>query len=318
MSKILVTGGSGFIGTNIINFYKNENEIINIDIKPPRDKTQIKYWKKLDILNKKELIRLVSTFKPEYIFHMAARTDLFGKTIKDYEANTKGVENIIKAISVTDSIKKVVFASSRLVCEIGFEPKDEFDYKPSTIYGKSKIETEKIIRNSKELNKNWIIVRPTSLWGPWFDIPYKNFFDTIKNKLYIHPKGIEINKKFGFIGNSIYILDKLIYDTSLNNKTVYLSDFKTLEVKEWANIISQCFHNENVKQVPFTILKILAKIGDLFNLIGYKNPPLTSFRLNNLTTNMIYNTNNVEKVVGPLPYDLKKATIITYNWYINN
>lgn len=313
--NILVTGGSGFIGTNIIEYYKDDCEVINLDNIKPRNESHLIYWKNIDILNEKETLKYFQYFKPEFVFHMAARTDLEGKTLKDYEANIAGVENIIKAISKTDSIKKVIFASSRLVCEIGYNPKDEFDYKPSTVYGESKIIGEKIVRDSKTLSDNWIIVRPTSLWGPWFDIPYKNFFDSIKRKVYVHPKGKQIHKKFGFVGNCVHILDKLLFDKTLNTQTVYLSDFKTLEVKQWANLISNKFHDHNIKSVPLFILKGLAISGDVLKLIGYKSPPITSFRLDNIMTNMDYDTAKVEQVVGALPYTLEEGTAITHNWY---
>ena len=244
------------------------------------------------------------------------RTDLDGKSLEEYRANIKGVENVILATNNTPSIKKIIFASSRLVCEIGYEPKDEFDYKPSTIYGESKIIGEKIVRASKIENATWIIVRPTSLWGPWFGAPYKNFFDIIERKLYFHAKGYEIHKKFGFVLNCVYILNALLKDDTLNKKTVYLSDFKELEVKIWADMISNCFHNTKVKQIPYFFLKIFSVLGDVSKYLGVKNPPLTTFRLNNLITQMSYNTLDVQNIVEELPFTLEQGTNITYEWLI--
>jgi nucleoside-diphosphate-sugar epimerase len=245
---------------------------------------------------------------------MAARTDLDGKELLDYDANINGVKNIVEAVNSTPSIKKIIFASSRLVCKIGYEPKNEFDYKPTTVYGESKIIGEKIVRETKILNADWLIVRPTSLWGPWFGIPYRTFFDTIEKKLYFHPKDKKVYKKFGFVLNSVHILNVILRENSLNTKTVYLSDFKDLEVKAWADLISNHFHNQNVKQIPFFILKTLSIFGDGLKLVGLKNPPLTTFRLNNLITQMPFDTNEVENIVKQLPFNLKEATEITYKW----
>ena len=143
----------------------------------------------------------------------------------------------------------------------------------------------------------------------------KTFFDSIKRKVYVHPKGKSIYKKFGFVGNSVHILDKLLCDESLNTQTVYLSDFKTLEVKHWADLISNKFHGHKVKSVPLFVLKTLAISGDALKLIGYRSPPITSFRLDNIMTNMDYDTIKVEQVVGELPYTLQEGTAMTYNWY---
>jgi nucleoside-diphosphate-sugar epimerase len=312
--KIIVTGGSGFIGTNIIEFYKDKHEVLNLDIESPRNIKHKKYWREINILDAKSLNNVFLQFQPDYVIHMAARTDLDGKSLEEYRANVKGVENVIIATNKTPSIKKIIFASSRLVCEIGYEPKDEFDYKPSTIYGESKIIGEKIVRDSKIENANWIIVRPTSLWGPWFGAPYKNFFDIIERKLYFHPKGDKIHKKFGFVLNCVSILDALLKDDTLNKKTVYLSDFDELEVKIWADMISNCFHNTKVKQIPYFVLKIFSVLGDISKYLGVKNPPLTTFRLNNLITQMSYNTLDVQNIVKELPFTLEQGTNITYEW----
>lgn len=312
--KVLITGGSGFIGTNLIEFYKEKNEVLNIDFEPPRNSNHKKYWKNVNILDFDLLHKTVIDFKPDYVFHMAARTDLDGKTLEDYNANIAGVENILKVVKLTPSIKKIIFASSRLVCKIGYEPKNEFDYKATTLYGESKILGEQLVRNFKLPHNNWVIVRPTSLWGPWFRIPYKTFFDTVQKKLYFHPQGKKIYKKFGFVLNSVFILDTLLHENSLNTKTVYLSDFEELEVKNWADIISNHFHNQKVRQIPFFILKTIAISGDFLKLCGLKNPPLTSFRLNNLITPMHYDTTNVQNIVKELPFNLEKATEITYKW----
>ncbi len=318
MKKIVITGGSGFIGTNLIEFYKNTADVINLDIKSPRNKGHLKYWKNVDITNFEELNHAISKFSPDIVIHMAARTDLDGKTLEDYSANIQGVKNIMEITNKIDSISKVIFASSRLVCKIGYKPNDEYDYCPTTVYGESKVIGEKLVKENSEFTKKWIIVRPTSIWGPWFDIPYKNFFTTIEKNRYIHPKNRKIHKLFGYVKNAVYIIDKLIDNNTLNSKTVYLSDFEALEVNNWADLISNKFHKKNVKQVPLLILKTLANIGDLLKYLGYKNPPLTNFRLDNLLTEMLYDVEDVKNVVEELPYSLEagvKETILWMNKY---
>ena len=174
--RFIVTGGSGFIGTNLIDRLSAQGcSILNIDINPPRNQDQMKFWQRIDICNFEMLKRSVENFNPNVIYHLAARTDLYGNTIDDYLANTEGVKNIVDLVSSLKSLTIVVFASSRLVCEIGYQPKGDQDYLPNTIYGESKVIGEKIVRqNSYKIPCSWVIVRPTSIWGPWFSTPYKD------------------------------------------------------------------------------------------------------------------------------------------------
>ena len=54
---IIVTGGSGFIGTNLIDYYAKKNfKIFNLDIKPPQKKEHKEYWHQVDLSNYKKLI----------------------------------------------------------------------------------------------------------------------------------------------------------------------------------------------------------------------------------------------------------------------
>src|SRR6478609_1004800 len=116
--KILVTGGSGFIGTNLISFLiEKGHSVKNIDINPPRDKRLLESWSKIDICDRELLVPEVKNYNPDYIIHLAARTDLHEKVnIEGYAANMKGVANIMEAAAQLPGLKRIVVASSMLVC----------------------------------------------------------------------------------------------------------------------------------------------------------------------------------------------------------
>jgi len=316
--RVIVTGGSGFIGTNLIEHHLDKgDEVLNIDIAPPRNKAHAVYWNQMDLLDAGGLKKTIHAFKPDMVLHMAARTDLDGASLSDYSANTAGVENLIAAIEGLDSLQRVVFASSRLVCRIGYQPSSDQDYCPTTAYGESKVLGEQIVRAAaSRIPCPWIIVRPTSIWGPWFDIPYKTFFLTIAKRRYVHPGQAKILKSFGFVGNTVFELQRLLDADAgvISGRTSYLADYPPIDVAEMANKIQRTFGVPAIKSVDIRLLRLAALAGDALKLLGWRNPPLTRFRLQNLLTPMVHDLAFLQATVGVLPYSMPHGVELTVDW----
>jgi len=319
--KVIVTGGSGFIGTNLVErFLERTWKVLNLDIAEPRNDTHRGHWRRVDILDRDSVIGTFSAYQPDVVLHMAARTDLDeSRDIKGYAANIDGVANVIEAVRQAGSVQRTVFASSRLVFEIGYLPKSETDYRPSTLYGESKIKGELLVRQAADSFAPWVIVRPTSIWGPWFDVPYKKFFQLIGNNRYVHPGRCNPRKSFGYVGNIVHQLEKILEAPMerVNGKTLYLSDYPPIHLRQWADQIQVALGAKPIRTVPLSLLKIAAAMGDAARVVGWREPPLTRFRLNNMITEMVYDTSALESIAGPLPYSVEQGVAVTADWLRN-
>ena len=315
--RVLITGGSGFIGTNMVEYYlEQECSVVNIDAKPPRNAGHSKVWKKCNILDSALLRARFMEFDPEYIIHLAARTDLDEKKdIDGYIANIDGVRNVIIAANGCKHLKRAIFASSRYVCANGYQPKSDEDYSPFTLYGESKVVGEQIVR-SCNVDFEWIIIRPTSIWGPWFDIPYTILFETIWEKLYFNIGNINPKKQYGYVGNTVYQIDKLLSApvTSVNSKTLYVCDYPAYDLRNWTDLIRQSMDLKPFRTVPYWMMSTAALIGDCLSSIGWRRCPITTARLSNLITDVIYDTRELEGVCGRLRYDLRRGVSRTVSW----
>lgn len=312
--KIIITGGSGFIGTNVVEYYaSNGHEVINIDMKAPKYAVANKYWKECDFRDGEKVSSIVCEFNPDYIIHLGARTDLDGKTLSDYNSNTIGVKNILDAAAKVVSLKKILITSSMLVCKVGYMPKHQKDYCPTTAYGESKVETENLVWEN--LPKcDWAILRPTSMWGAWFGVPYRNFFDMVKKGLYFHIGHTACTKTYGYIENAVYQIDQILMnDTSdENNKVYYLGDAQPVWIEEWANQIAVEL-GKKVPRVPLWVVKCAALFGDLLFKLGI-HFPMTSFRLKNMSTDNIINLDNTTAIAPNPPVDRITGIKRTLEW----
>jgi nucleoside-diphosphate-sugar epimerase len=314
--RIFVTGGSGFIGTNLIQSLADGGlEVLNFDRKPPLNHCHKKYHQAGEILNSEALKLAIRSFQPDCVVHLAARCDLDGTSLAEYAANTMGVQNIISAMYDVESIKRVVFASSRYVHPTGTQPRRDDEYAPFTYYGASKAEGEKIVRSS-HLKIPWVIIRPTSIWGPWFGIPYRRFFDALRQGLYVHPRGERLYKTYGYVGNVVHQIERFLAVPAelVHGRIFYVADYRPLEVMEMAEIIREAFGAPEVREVPLAVLRVLAAAGDVLQKLGWRNPPITSFRLGNLRTQMVYDMSATQGIAGPCPYTLEEGVRTTVRW----
>ena len=318
MDKILITGSSGFIGTNLLQFYMSKGfEVINIDKSLPKSKENLKSWKEVNILDYNFLKSEILSFQPDFVIHLAARTDLNGKNLNDYNTNTIGTKNLIEILNHTPSVKRVIFTSSMLVCKPGYIPKHPTDYAISTIYGESKMLMEKIIRESSH-NYEWTIVRPTSIWGSWFGSPYRTFFDMVINKRYFHIGTKSCTKTYGYIENLIYQIDSILNAPTekIQGNVFYLGDYEPTNIHNWANEIASEI-GITIKTIPYPLMKLAALGGDF--LKNFKiNFPMTSFRLKNMTTNNIVDLSNTNEIAPILPFSRIEGIKITLKWIKDN
>jgi GlcNAc-P-P-Und epimerase len=313
--RVLVTGGSGFIGTNLVELCRvNGATVQSLDLRPPQKHEHAAVWRQGDITDSSAVDAAVRAFAPTDVIHLAARTDLDGQSLSDYDVNIQGSANVLSAAGAASSVEHIVVASSRLVCRLGYTPSTDDDYAPHTRYGESKALMEDMVRASS-LAKPWTIIRPTSIWGPWFGTPYRDFFLAVARGRYVHPRGRTVQKSFGYVGNTAHQLWELgRHVQQVKARTFYVADYQPIDVHVFANHVRSELGLTAVRSLPMPVLWLIAMAGDVVKRAGALEPPLTRFRLNNLVTPMVYDVGPLREVVGPLPFSPEAGIARTLDW----
>ena len=172
--KILITGSEGYIGQNLKKYLiKKGLSVYGLD------KNSKLY--KCNIMDNKNLLKILKNIKPSVVVHLAARTDLKGKCIEDYKENIEGTQNIIEACNNSKSVKSN-FMSTMLVHDIRKKFFKRKSFNPLTKYGESKAIMERILKKVK--NFSYCIIRPTTIWGDKMSNHMKLFLKLIKQALF--------------------------------------------------------------------------------------------------------------------------------------
>ncbi|MEN9491582.1 MAG: hypothetical protein RJA63_2031 [Pseudomonadota bacterium] len=311
--RVLITGGSGFIGTNAVEHFAERHRVLNLDIAAPRNDAHTPYWHEVDLLDVAALKAVVVDFDPHFVLHLAARTDLDGRTVDDYAANTTGVSNLLAAMAGAPSLRRVIFASSMLVCRVGYQPRSDLDFCPANPYGESKMRGELLVRK-RPPSVPWVLVRPTSIWGPWFREPYRNFFDYVLKGRYFHIGSTRVFKTYGYVGNAIHQLQAMLdaSEEDVHGRVFYLGDSSEYEIRDWADAIARR-HGLRIPQVPLALVRGGAWLGDLLKAFGLRFP-MTSFRLKNMTTENRIDLRPTLALAPSLPYDRDRSIELTLDW----
>jgi len=164
MKKVVITGGSGFIGSNLVKYLlKKKYFVINIDklnysgnrynLRNIASKNYVFY--KEDINNKNKIIKILSKHKPDAIFNLAAETHV-DRSIDSpkyfIESNILGVYNLLEAILYyrkknKKKIKLIHISTDEVYGDIiNKRSTEKFPYNPSSPYSATKASADHLIK----------------------------------------------------------------------------------------------------------------------------------------------------------------------------
>lgn len=298
---MLLTGGSGFIGTNLTDLLLECGaDVVNADVRPPLAATHAGMWRRCDVGSEPQLRRLVEESDPELVVHLAARTDTTSTVVEDYSINHVGTSNLVRALTTASRPERFVLVSSQFVLAPGAAFTTETDYAPHTAYGHSKVAAERWLRD-KSPELIWTIVRPTNVWGPWHLRYQREFWRVLQRGMYVHPSTPDPVRSYGYVGSvCLQILAVLAAGADdVNGRALYLGD-PPIRLSQWVDAFSHALRGRPARRVPGGVVHGVARVGDAVKRVGVPFP-LDSARFRSMTEDYPTPMVRTAEALGSLP-----------------
>lgn len=277
-SNILVIGGSGFVGSRLIDLLGKER-CMNIDKNKSPFFNDIS--SKYDIRNLKELIIPMSS---DFVVLLAAehRDDVSPVSLY-YDVNVQGTENVLKYMDKA-GIKNLIFTSSVAIYGLNkINPDENHVEDPFNHYGKSKWQAEKIIKewydNDPE-GKSVTIIRPTVIFGERNRGNVYNLLKQISSGKFMMIGNGQNKKSMAYVGNIVALIKNRIDKSDPGYQVFNYSDKPDLTMTELVAVVENKLNVSIPKfKIPYWMGMIIGYGFDFLGFITIEKKSISSIRV---------------------------------------
>ena len=293
--KIFITGLSGFVGTNVRQFFAN---------------SEIESYARGSELDLKDA---------EYVIHLAGKAHDFKKTSfsgEYYKVNTELTQKVFDAFLVSYAKVFITLSSVKAVADkVEGELSEEVMPNPITHYGKSKLLAEQYILSKLiPAGKRVYILRPCMIHGSGNKGNLNLLYNLISKGL-PWPLGLFNNSRsYLSIENLCFIIKELTEREDIPSGVYNVSDDIPLSTNEVINLIAESKGKRaKILNLSKRLIKILALMGDFLKL------PLNSERLQKLTESYVVSNTKIKAALSkPLPVSSKEGLMKTFQSFSAN
>ena len=322
MRKILVTGGSGFIGKVLINKLVNEGCFIRATFSGSKDIFQKKThanleWVKHDLITD-DLNHDTLLSGMDIVIHLAGHAHIShvdDRTIQSArEININGTSRLA-SLAVKSGVRKFVFISTVKVHgektganHDGTMQRFSEDHvpRPQDAYAASKLEAEQeikmIFRNTPV---NYTIIRPPLVYGPGVKANFLKLIDIVSKGFPLPFASVRNLRSMINVNNLCQAISCIIEKAEISANQTYLVSDIDISTPDLINTISEQFNlKAKLFPCPLPLLKIAA------SLTGYRSV------IDRLTESLLVDCSKIRHEVGWTPeMDFRNSLIDTVAWY---
>lgn len=275
--KILITGATGLIGTNLIDKLKDGHEVVGLSRKNG--------W---DLMNKELIAKFIQSWKPDIVYHLAANAAESRGQVSPIDMTERNLNIFLNVLvsSINVGVKRFIYTSSVAVYGDVEVPYSEDDIpKPKDVYGVNKLACEQILKIlAKVHNFEYTIFRPHNVYGPHQDManPYKNVVALFMRALMedtpvtLYGEG-KMKRAFTYVDDLVDVLIAGMGD-EFKNQTMNVGSILEVDIATVLEKIETIAGKKAKKQYlparPQEIWNFLASHRKQNSLVNYHETPL--------------------------------------------
>ncbi len=316
MKTYLITGGAGFYGTILKKELLNDGAFcVSIDLESDDYKHKNFVAIKGDIRDTKLLEEICEKYKFDAIFHCAA---LLAHEVKNkddlWTSNVDGTKNIVE-FSIKNKCKKIMFISSNCLWGENFDypVTEEQEPNPIEVYGKTKLEGEKILLSHKDEVNSVIFRSPTIIDEGRLGLLSLLF------------EFIDENRKVPLVGDGtntyqfIYAKDMVAaMKLALNYDKTEIFNIGSDNVKTFNEVYKYVIEKSGSKSrllhFPKTLMTLCMKICFLLRI-----SPLGPYQYKMISASFVFDTTKIKEKLNFVPTLTNEEMLLkSYNYYHSN
>lgn len=295
--NILVTGSSGFVGSNLLSYFNGKGYVIDVlDLgqEMPGFVRAVNHWDDVDAIYFTEYMTII---------HLAGKAhDTRNNSSREeyIDINFGLTKKIFDKFLDSDTECFIFFSSVKAVADVvvGNELDEDVTPAPVGSYGESKLMAEEYImdyfrKDDERLkNKRVYILRPCMIHGPGNKGNLNLLYNVVKRGIPWPLGSFENKRSFTSIENICFIISNLIQN-KIPSGIYNIADDQPISTNRIIELISDVNgKSARILKLKPSFIKSIARIGDVLHL------PLNSHRLQKLTENYVVSNKKIKEALG--------------------
>ena len=305
--RIAIIGGSGFVGTRLIDLLQDTHIVTNID------KRQSDFYPNLthvvNVLDKCKLQDVLAGHDAVVLLAAEHRDDVTPVSLY-YDVNVQGMRNTLEAMNV-NGIKQLVFTSSVAVYGLNKNNPDEMHpADPFNHYGKSKWEAEGVLREWMKSHADWQVgvLRPTVIFGERNRGNVYNLLQQIAHGRFLMVGKGENVKSMAYVGNVVALIRFLLEREQAGMEVFNYTDKPDMNMNELVALVGHVL-DKHIPSVHFPYWLGMCG-GYCFDVLAWltrRKLAVSSVRVKKFCATTRFDSNKVVSLGFQAPYTMEEG-----------